>query len=107
MKECQNCGQQLADQAVICPKCGCSAQPMNYSGQQVSGEDKVDVGLVILSVLIPLFGIIYWLVEKNNRPKCAPACAKAAIISWVVMFVLIILIGVLSGFVLSEFLLII
>ena len=27
MKFCSKCGAQLADEAVVCPKCGCSVQP--------------------------------------------------------------------------------
>ena len=84
MKYCQQCGAEVNDNAVICVKCGCSLQ----------AEDPVDnsvsVGLVILSILIPLFGIIYWPVKAKSRPKCARTCGIAAIISWIVSFVILI-----------------
>ena len=84
MKYCAYCGAQMHDQAVVCVKCGCAVQnkPVNTT------EDTVSVGLVILSVLIPLFGIIYWPVKAKECPKRAKACGIAAIISWVVFFLL-------------------
>ena len=85
MKFCQHCGKELLDEAVICPGCGCSVQP---NKQAAEVDQSVSVGLVILAVLIPLFGLIYWPVKAKTRPKCAQACGIAAIISWAVYFLL-------------------
>lgn len=90
MKYCQNCGAEINDNAVVCVKCGCSAKPEN---QMAEVDDTVSVGLVILAVLIPLFGIIYWPVKAKSRPKCAKACGIAAIISWVVCFMFTMMTG--------------
>lgn len=87
MKFCQHCGKELLDAAVICPGCGCSVQAI------AEVDESVSVGLVILAVLIPLFGIIYWPVKAKTRPKCAKACGIAAIISWVVGFVILMALG--------------
>lgn len=76
MKYCQHCGAEINENAAICLKCGCSVQSQDV-------DNSVSVGLVILSVFIPLFGIIYWPVKAKERPKCAKACGIAAIISWV------------------------
>ena len=83
MKYCTHCGKELMDEAVICPGCGCSAQMAN-NNQIAEVDESVSVGLVVLAVLIPLFGIIYWPVKAKTRPRCAQACGIAAIISWVV-----------------------
>ena len=88
MKFCQHCGKELLDAAAICPGCGCSVQTENKQVTDV--DESVSVGLVILAVLIPLFGIIYWPVKAKERPKCAQACGIAAIISWVVYFLFMI-----------------
>lgn len=45
-------------------------------------DDSVSVGLVILSIFIPLFGLIYWLVKAKTRPRCARICAIASLVSW-------------------------
>lgn len=78
MKYCSSCGAEVNDNAVVCLKCGCAIQ------QQPQVDESVSVGLVILAVLIPLFGIIYWPVKAKERPKCARACGIAAIIGWVI-----------------------
>lgn len=76
MKYCQHCGAEINENAAICLKCGCSVQSQDV-------DNSVSVGLAILSVFIPLFGIIYWPVKAKERPKCAKACGIAAIISWI------------------------
>ena len=86
MKFCQHCGKEILDEAVICPGCGCSVQPTNNT-QEPEVDQSVSAGLVVLAVLIPLFGIIYWPVKAKTRPKCAKACGIAAIISWAVCFI--------------------
>lgn len=74
MKYCANCGAELNENAVVCVKCGAAVQKL--------AEDKVSVGLVILSIFIPLFGIIYWPVKAKETPKRAKACGIAALITW-------------------------
>lgn len=57
--------------------------------QTTEVDESVSAGLIVLAVLIPLFGIIYWPVKAKTRPKCAKFCGIAGIISWVVSFVLL------------------
>ena len=83
MKFCQHCGKEIHDEAIICTSCGCSVQTQNTTAV-AEVDESVSVGLVILAVLIPLFGIIYWPVKAKTRPKCAQACGIAGIISWVI-----------------------
>lgn len=73
---CKNCGKEIDDKAVVCVNCGAAVQ-----GNSV--EDKVSVGLCILSFIIPIFGIIYWPVKNKETPKRAKACGITAIVSWV------------------------
>ncbi len=92
MKFCQHCGKEVMNEAVICPGCGCPIQATN-NVQTNAVDDSVSVGLVILSVLIPLVGIIYWPVKAKTRPKCAKACGIAGLISWAVSFVFLMATG--------------
>ena len=83
---CNKCGKEIADDAVVCIHCGRSVE--NRAVEASAEEDKASVGLCILSVFIPLFGIIYWPLKHKETPKKAKACGIAAIISWGVSFVL-------------------
>ena len=83
---CNKCGKEIADDAVVCIHCGRSVE--NRAVQGSAEEDKVSVGLCVLSVFIPLFGIIYWPLKHKETPKKAKACGIAALISWGASFVL-------------------
>lgn len=82
MKYCSNCGAEIDENAVVCVKCGCAVQGKQL--QNTMNEDTANVGFIILSVLIPLFGVIYWLVKAKEYPKRAKACGIAGIISFAV-----------------------
>ena len=89
MKYCSHCGKELIDEAIICTGCGCAVIKPEVNPV----EDKVSVGLCVLSALIPLFGIIYWPVKHKTTPKKAQACGITGIISWIVSFLILSSIG--------------
>ena len=75
MKYCSHCGNEVLDEAVICPKCGCSVsygggvqvgqqmQPAadSYSGLSIAG--------FILSFVESLIGLILCIVAYNEAKK--------------------------------------
>ncbi len=81
---CNKCGSEIPADSKFCVKCGTKseteAQPaQNYS---YSTEENVNVGLVILSVIIPLIGLILGIVNLSNKNKRAgKAYLIAALIS--------------------------
>lgn len=80
MKYCSHCGKEVLDEAVVCPNCGCS----------VSASHEADIpstGLNIISFLIPLVGLILYLVNKDKTPIKAAAIGKWALIGFVVSIV--------------------
>ena len=91
MKFCSKCGKEIMDEAVVCPNCGCAVVAPNQYNPVNRADDEVSVGLVILSILIPLFGVIYWPVKHKETPKKAKACGITAIVSFLVCFVISIL----------------
>lgn len=86
---CTNCGAELNENAVVCIRCGAAVQ--------AAAEDKVNAGFVVLSVFIPLFGVIYWGVKSKECPKTAKACGIAGLISWGVGILLSIVLGAAFG----------
>ena len=93
MKFCCHCGKEIMDEAVICPGCGCSVQTAN-STQIVEVDKSVSAGWVILSLLFPLVGGIYFFAAIKNRPTCAMVCIIVAIISCLTG-----LSGIMGGFI--------
>lgn len=78
MKYCAHCGAQLLDESVVCTSCGCAAP---------SKENTLDVpstGLNILSFLLPLVGLILYIVYHEKAPAKAKAIGKWALIGFVV-----------------------
>lgn len=59
-------------------------------------NDKANVGLVILSVFIPIVGIILWIVKKKETPKAAKSYGLAGLITMLVNLVLSIVIFVVA-----------
>ena len=72
---CHYCGTAIMNETVICPGCGCL-------GRRMKPEGDLSIGMVILSILFPLFGGIYCFAAIKTRPKCAKVCSIVAIISW-------------------------
>ncbi len=69
---CSNCGNQIDDNAVVCPKCGCATQ----SDVSVNATDSIPsdvstaktLGLlsIILGILIPIVGLICGYIGKGK-----------------------------------------
>ncbi|MGN0005042.1 MAG: hypothetical protein ACI37Z_03630 [Candidatus Gastranaerophilaceae bacterium] len=61
-----------------------------------ANEDKANVGLVILSVFIPIVGIILWAVKKKETPHAAKSYGLAGLIMIILNIVLSIIITVVT-----------
>ena len=53
-------------------------QPQGYPSQQPYQPDQSNIGLCILSFLIPLFGWIYYFAKRKDFPVKAKACSTWA-----------------------------
>ena len=82
MKYCSRCGKEIMDEAVVCPNCGCAVNPRN------SEPDEPSTGLNILSFLIPIVGLILYIVYHDKTPEKAKAIGKWALIGFAVGLVL-------------------
>lgn len=100
MKFCSHCGKEVNEKAVICPSCGCQIED--------SEADRANPGLIVLSILIPLAGIIIAIAFWSKTPNAAKTYLKAALITilvevilWVLFYVIIF--GAVFGFIHSLF----
>ena len=95
---CKKCGELINDEAVVCPKCGCSTE------RKVKEEDAPSFGYAFLGFLIPIVGLILFLTWKNDYPLRAKSAGKGALTSVIVSVVFTIIYGALVGSMLGSML---
>lgn len=107
MKYCSHCGNELFEQSVVCPKCGCQVRDFNFgantqqsanttSGAQSQQAPKkmnaMCLAGFILSFIMPLLGLILSCIGKSqlsqNPNQDGETFAKAGIIISAVRLVL-------------------
>jgi Na+/proline symporter len=105
---CPKCGKDVGN-ANYCPYCGedlSKYQEKAYNDDNVydpinnfdtydnnnrnyyNENDQSSLGFAVLSFLIPIVGLILFIVWHNQYPKKAKSCLKGAIISVVLSFIL-------------------
>ena len=47
MKYCSKCGNELLDESVICPRCGCPVNSGNHAGKRPDSGNKVKTAFAI------------------------------------------------------------
>lgn len=93
IRYCSHCGKEIMPEAVICPYCGCPAE----SNQPNQKHDEPSTGLNVLSFLIPLAGLIIYLMDKDKMPRRASAAGKWALTNVVVCVGLLALCTIFVG----------
>ena len=76
MPYCRNCGAEINEYALTCPKCG--AQQRSESSPAPSDEGGFLWGL--LGCCIPIAGLILFLVWKDTKPNTAKAAGIGALV---------------------------
>lgn len=69
MKYCTHCGAEMHDEAVVCIKCGCAAQPVNTAANVSNNKNDVAVAAIIFAFLFPLLGFILGCVGLGKSGK--------------------------------------
>lgn len=82
MKYCSHCGRAVADEAVVCPGCGCSVAD---SGAEL---DVPSTGMNVLAFLLPLVGLVLYCVYHDKTPVKSKQIGKWALIGFCVGVVL-------------------
>ena len=77
MAICTKCGAEMEEGHFVCPNCG-------------NNEDAVNVGLMILSILIPIAVVILGIINlTKGKKKSSTSYLVAGIIAWVVGILLV------------------
>lgn len=82
---CSKCGKEIHDEAVVCPNCGCSTgKNVSAPGVPVE-EDKTSGGLIAVSILLPIVGVILGIVNLcKKKTKSGTTYLIVGIVAWVV-----------------------
>lgn len=89
---CKNCGKELKEDALYCSNCGARQDPIFPQKEETS----TDFWFSVLGFLIPLAGLIVFLVYEGKKPGQAKAAAKGALIGVIVKVALSALITLFS-----------
>ena len=91
MKYCSKCGQQVRNEAVICPFCGCQI------AKSTAVDDAPSTGYALLGFFIPIVGLILYLINKDTAPQKAHSAGKGALIGFILGIVVSVIYGVIIG----------
>ena len=99
MMYCYKCGKEVEDGTKFCPYCGAQLdtqsqaydnyQPINQQQTNYPREDDApSTGFFILSMFLPIVGIILFIVWNKDYPLKAKSCLKGFVTGIVGGFVL-------------------
>ena len=60
MKFCSKCGNEIMDEAVICPKCGCAVE--NAQKEQPIPQSGLKTAAKVFMILGTIFWALFWLI---------------------------------------------
>ena len=96
---CKNCGKEVNERAAVCPNCGVA---LNEQTAPAASADRPNAGFAVLGFLIPLVGLILYLVWKGTYPLKAKSCGKGALIAVIVDIVLAVIYVIFFMIILSA-----
>lgn len=89
---CKNCGNQLAEEAIVCPDCGVATDNFyKFRGKNTNQVDEPSGLLNVIAFFFPLFGILIYAVYENTQPKRAKSVIKSALFGFVFAILLTLL----------------
>ena len=98
MAYCRNCGAEINEYALTCPKCGAQQRP-----EPAAPSDDGVFLWGLLGCCIPIAGLILFLVWKDTKPRTAKAAGIGALVSvgaYILFYVLAFAFGIGSAMIL-------
>lgn len=102
-KFCTNCGNELDDRAIMCPKCGVALTQTTNASNGSSSNGMAIAGF-ILSFFIPLLGLIFSIIglKRSKETNNGKGLSTAGIIISCVTMVITIIMGIISFSAVSD-----
>ena len=97
MKYCSHCGKEVADEAFVCPNCGCKTG----GGKDEKLLSAISIVGFVFSFIMPVIGLIVSIIAhsnaKSDNNERSARFAKAGIIisvCFIALYIIIIVAGV-------------
>ncbi len=90
---CKYCGKKVPDESAFCDNCGGRLDPVC---KQTDSDDKSSFWLGVAGFIIPLLGLVLFLVYEGKKPKRARSAGKGALIGFITKLVLSIILVIIS-----------
>lgn len=102
-KFCTNCGNELDDRAIMCPKCGVALTQTTNASNGSSSNGMAIAGF-ILSFFIPLLGLIFSIIglKRSKETNNGKGLSTAGIIISCITMVITLIIGIISFSAVSD-----
>lgn len=102
-KFCTNCGNELDDRAIMCPKCGVALTQTTNASNGSSSNGMAIAGF-ILSFFIPLLGLIFSIIglKRSKETNNGKGLSTAGIIISCITMVITIIMGIISFSAVSD-----
>ena len=92
---CKNCGKTIEDDSLYCSNCGTK---LDATSATSNSEDSSSFGFALAGFLVPLVGLILFLIYDRKAPERAKSAGKGALIGVITQIALYIIIFFLMIF---------
>lgn len=106
---CQRCGQPLKEGQAFCSLCGYESgfNKNILIAPQTDPDDQNNKGLNVIAFVLPIFGLIYYLCNRKEKPIEAHGVGKWGLIgfiSWIVFYIVffVVIFAIVFGFAFST-----
>ena len=87
---CGECGNEVSDKAVVCPKCGCSvvssAPVRNSAVSPSTGGSALFTCGYIFAILMPMVGVIIGICSLFKNAGHGFAIIALSLLSWIIWY---------------------
>jgi|AntRauTorckE6833_2_1112554.scaffolds.fasta_scaffold52311_2 uncharacterized membrane protein YvbJ len=110
---CPNCGEPVKENYTVCPACGESLQDTqnleetdrfeqnisrsNQQNFQPTPPEENTFGWAVLGFLIPVVGLVLYLVWQTERPQVAKSAGTGALTSVVISILAVMFLASMAG----------
>lgn len=79
---CKNCGKEIDDNADVCLNCGSYTDKGKLINSVPEVQDTISAAIVVVSILIPIIGIVIGIANINNsKPRSGKCYLAVAVIT--------------------------